>query len=153
MFNALGSQISLQQRRVADLFAGSGSLGIEALSRGAAQCVFVDNDGAARRAIGHNLRTIGFEDRAEVRGGDATAVAAEIGPMDLVFCDPPYRFDRWPALLGALDAAFVVIESDHDVDIGPPWELVRSKRYGSTVVLFAGRADPQPGDPQSLHPE
>ena len=141
MFNALGSALDLQGARVADLFAGSGALGIEALSRGAASAVFVDEDGAARRAIAANLASTGLADRAEVRGGDAVAAAAVLGRVDLAFCDPPYRFDGWDRLLAVLDAAFVVLESDRDLELGPNWELVRRKRYGSTVVHFAEPAD------------
>ncbi|MEZ5236300.1 MAG: 16S rRNA (guanine(966)-N(2))-methyltransferase RsmD [Acidimicrobiia bacterium] len=140
VFNALGSAVPLVDAVVADLFAGTGALGIEALSRGAAHAVFVDDDAAARRLIAENLRTCGFADRAEVRGGDAVAVAATLGPLDIAFCDPPYRFERWAELLTVLDAGLVVVESDREVALPDRWELVRSKRYGSTVVLFAAPA-------------
>ncbi len=142
MFNALGSQLDLAGCRVADLFAGSGALGIEALSRGAAHAVFVEAELSARRVILENLRTLGLADRAEVRAGDATELAGQLGWFDVAFCDPPYRFAGWDALLGALDAGFVVIESDREVPLPPPWELVRVKAYGSTVVLFAERETP-----------
>ena len=80
----MGSAVPLVDAVVADLFAGTGALGIEALSRGAAHAVFVDDDAAARRLIAENLRTCGFADRAEVRGGDAVAVAVSVAMGDAV---------------------------------------------------------------------
>ncbi|MFN0029803.1 MAG: 16S rRNA (guanine(966)-N(2))-methyltransferase RsmD [Acidimicrobiales bacterium] len=140
IFNALGSQIDLDGARVADLFAGSGALGIEALSRGAAHVTFVEQDPSVRRVIAHNLHTCGFEARARVLGGDANDVVSTLGPLDLALCDPPYRFEGWELLLGRLDAQWVVIESDREIDAPAGWELARTKRYGSTVVRFLQRA-------------
>src|SRR5262245_1880441 len=100
-FNALRSIDAIDGARVADLFAGSGALGIEALSRGAASCVFVERDPAAIAVIEDNIA------RTEVAG--ATVVRADVmrwitgrtPPLDLVLADPPYAFDDWPALLDA----------------------------------------------------
>lgn len=142
MFNALGSQFDLHGARVVDLFAGSGALGVEALSRGAAEAVFVDHDAAARRVIVENLRTTGFHDRATVRGGDATAPWCGGERFDVAFCDPPYRFDGWHNLLVGLPADWAVLESDREVGVAEGWEIVRSKRYGSTVVVLARRGGP-----------
>ena len=146
LFNALGSQVDLVGIRALDLFAGTGALGIEALSRGAAEVVFVDDDPAARRLIQENLRLTGFTDRGRIQGGDGTSAARGLGGFDVAFCDPPYRFEGWSALLDAIDAPLVVIESDREIDPGTGWRLVRSKRYGSTVVHFARRNDPVGGD-------
>jgi len=149
LFNALGSQLDLRGARVLDLFAGTGALGIEALSRGAAHAVFVDHDAAARRLVAENLRSTGFSDRATVRAGDGTSavLVAGLGAFDVAFCDPPYRFDDWPALLDGLDARWVVIESDRLPELPSPWEMVRSKRYGSTVVVLARWGGPAVGVP------
>lgn len=142
MFNALGSLGAVDGARVLDLFAGSGALGIEALSRGAAHVTFVDRDAAARRAVGANLATTGLEAGATVVDRDALAhLRAGDERYDLVLLDPPHDTDRWPDLLGAVasrvdDAAVVVVESDRSVVEAddPDWVVTREKRYGGTVV-------------------
>jgi 16S rRNA (guanine966-N2)-methyltransferase len=88
LFSMLASRIgSFEGLEVADIFAGSGALGLEALSRGAAHCTFVDSDRAAVDAIRANLATLGGE--ADVRAGAAEG-ARFARPLDLVFLDPPY---------------------------------------------------------------
>ena len=150
VFNMLGSQLDLDGAVVLDLFAGSGALGIEALSRGAAAAVFVEDAAAARRVVTENLAATGLGDRAVVRAGDATsprvlaevAVVAPDGSFDVAFCDPPYRFDGWAGLLEVLPARWSVLESDREIALPGPWEVVRIKRYGSTVVSLARRDRP-----------
>jgi 16S rRNA (guanine966-N2)-methyltransferase len=136
VFNVLASLGDLTGASVADLFAGSGALGIEALSRGAASCVFVESDRAALDAIRANLRTTGLGGGEVVRSDALRWVAANRRALDVVFADPPYAFDAWDALGSALDAELVVAESDRDVDLGDRWRVLRSKRYGSTVVTL-----------------
>lgn len=81
----------LQNAVVLDLFAGAGTLGIEALSRGATRATFVEHSREALAALRQNLRTTKLEDRAEVLGGDVLAYLARVsGPFDLVLCDPPF---------------------------------------------------------------
>ena len=118
---------------VADLFAGSGALGIEALSRGAASAVFVERDDAALRCIRANLEATGVGPSRVVRA-DAVAWAEGAGPVDVVLCDPPYAFADWDRLLTAVPAPLVVAESDRPVDPPAGWEVLRSRRYGTTVV-------------------
>ena len=110
MFNALGSRDLIDGAHVADLYAGSGALGIEALSRGAEHCTFVERDRDALRALGTNLDALDLADRSRIVTGDVFAVAAAID-ADLVFADPPYEFDEWDRLLDSLRAPFVVAES------------------------------------------
>lgn len=100
---------------VLDLFAGVGSLGIEALSRGASYCVFVDKDRAAREVINKNLHDLGFRDMAAVIGADALrAISAERGPVserapyDLIFADPPYALDVFDKLLLLIENAGIL---------------------------------------------
>ena len=76
--------------QVADLFAGSGALGLEALSRGAAQCLFVDKERTAVEAIRSNVATLGAADRAEIRQQAAEYAMAPAEPCDLILLDPPY---------------------------------------------------------------
>lgn len=137
MFNALFSLDVIEDARVLDLFAGSGALGLEALSRGAASCVFVDNDRRALDAIRDNVETLGFDDVARVVPGDGTTALATLGVFDLVLLDPPYDFEEWPGLLAGLHDVVVVIESGRELDLPEGWETHRVRRYGSTVVTFA----------------
>jgi 16S rRNA (guanine966-N2)-methyltransferase len=140
--------------RVLDVFAGSGALGIEAVSRGAASATFVDRDRAAIVAIEQNVGHTGMADRAEIVRADVLDWLDRVtGRYDVVLCDPPYDFDRWPELLTALarvtsvgtgsaeaqDAGVAVLESDREIDAGEGWQVVRTRRYGGTVVSIVRR--------------
>ncbi|WP_028970102.1 16S rRNA (guanine(966)-N(2))-methyltransferase RsmD [Sphingomonas sp. URHD0057] len=90
LFSMLASRLgSFEDLRVADLFAGSGALGFEALSRGAAQATFVENDVKASAAIRRNAEKLGASDRVHILGGSALALPRS-EPFDLIFADPPY---------------------------------------------------------------
>lgn len=150
VFSILGD---IEGTRVLDLYAGSGALGIEALSRGAASAVFVDNDRAAADAIRHNLRSLGLDDRGRVLPLTIEAalrrLSAEPG-FDLVFVDPPWAtLDRVPkALLGLpqllSETACVVVE--HRQGAPPQLEgLVAydQRAWGDTGVVFFQRPSAQ----------
>lgn len=137
MFNALGSLGLVEDARVVDVFAGSGALGIEALSRGAEHATLIDRDRDSIEAIRSNLVTTKLEDRATVVQGDAFATLTSLQDIDIALLDPPWDFERWDELLDAVQARFVVIESNREVDLGARWQSVRTKRYGSTVVTMA----------------
>jgi 16S rRNA (guanine966-N2)-methyltransferase len=140
MFNALVSLGAVADAVVVDLFAGTGALGIEALSRGAAHCTFVDSDRAAITAVHANLASTGLAARATVLARDWTSALAVVDPgCTLALVDPPYDFAGWDDLLERLPAPLAVLESGHAVDPGPGWEMVREKRYGTTVVTIARR--------------
>jgi 16S rRNA (guanine966-N2)-methyltransferase len=142
-FNALGSLGAVDGARVLDLFAGSGALGIEALSRGADHATFVERDRAALEAIRANLATTGLDGLATVVPADATAfIASQPEPYDLALLDPPYGFDGWAGLLTTLPAELVVAESDRAVDPGDGWTVVRSRRYSTTLVGIFRRDTP-----------
>jgi 16S rRNA (guanine966-N2)-methyltransferase len=142
VFNALGSLGAIEGTRVLDLFAGSGALGIEALSRGAASAVFVEQDRLAVASVTANLDSTGLSGAAEVVRRDADRyLAAAPGSFDLVLLDPPYRFADWDELLAALEPAVaadavVVIESDREVDLPGRWRVERRKRYSSTFIAI-----------------
>ena len=141
-FNALGSLGLIEGAEVLDLFAGSGAMGIEALSRGAARATFVDNDRAAVDAIRANLARTKLDGVGSVVRADAVRFAAEqANGFDLAVLDPPYAFNGWEALLASLPVAVAVIESDRAIDPGPSWTVVRSRRYGTTVVTISRSLD------------
>lgn len=154
-FNALVSLGVVTGAQVLDAYAGSGALGIEALSRGAARCTFVERDRAARAVVEANLAATGLAPRAQVVAGDALAHLARAEDVfDLVLLDPPRAAVDWPVLLAAVGRRLspdgvVVIESDRavlDGDGEGSWRVLREKGYGGTVVQMLC-ARPAPGPP------
>jgi len=142
MFNSLFSLDAIEGARVLDAFAGSGALGIEALSRGALHATFVETGRDALAALRENLETLQLGAQGRVVPGDALVhlerTAVEERHYDLVLLDPPYGFDQWDELLAAVPVgARVVIESDREVIVPDSWEVHRRKRYGGTVVTLA----------------
>jgi len=141
IFNILGP---IDDAIVLDLYAGSGAMGLEALSRGAAQAVFVERDPDAQRAIERNLDKLRL--RGTVLREDAVAVlAGESRKYDLVFVDPPYDVypDLEPQLARYLppvlsDNAVVVVETDARVEPSLPLEERTSRKYGSARVTVYG---------------
>jgi 16S rRNA (guanine966-N2)-methyltransferase len=148
IFDILGSLGGVEELDVVDLFCGSGALGVEALSRGAASATFVDRDPDALAAARENLRAVGLHDadatfvRAELPGWLHTPAATNRRTFDLALCDPPYNFEDWGALLGALHAEMVVMESSSSVAVPGGWVVARERRYGSTLVTVAQPAQP-----------
>ena len=139
LFNALGSMDAIAGATVLDLFAGTGALGIEALSRGATTATFVDADPRAVAAIKANLHVTGMAEHARVVQADVVRFLTDRPPaaVDVAFADPPYAFDGWARLLEVLPARLVAIEARSHVDLGAGWRPLRSKRYGDTVVTLA----------------
>lgn len=144
-FNALGSLGAVEGARVLDLFAGSGALGIEALSRGAEHCTFVDADRSARAAVEANLAACGLVASATVVAAPAERHLADAraagASYDLALLDPPYGFDGWADLLASLPARLVVAEAAAPIEAPDGWAEVRSRRYGRTWVTFLERGD------------
>lgn len=145
LFNALGSMKVVEGAAVIDLYAGTGALGIEALSRGAVSATFVDADGRAVRSIKENLRVTGLAERGRVVQADVLRFLGETAAgdarFDIAFADPPYAFDAWAALLAVVPARLVAIEARDHVDLGEGWHALRSKRYGDTVLTLARRQE------------
>ena len=133
IFNMLYSLGLPNGCRVVDLFAGSGALGIEALSRGADEACFVDNSPEACRTIKDNLDGLGIHGR--VIQSDALQKLQSLD-VDLVLADPPYGFDDWTQLLMVAGKALVVAESGSAVEPLEGWEVVRSRKYGRAVVTI-----------------
>jgi 16S rRNA (guanine966-N2)-methyltransferase len=139
IFNSLDAHDLIREARIADLFAGSGALAIEALSRGASHAVLVDHSPAAVAAIRANLAATGLAERAEVVRDDVARWAQRAAPVGVVLCDPPYAFSGWDRLLAGFwplcDLA--VFESAAVIEPGARWRVLREKRYGGTVVTVA----------------
>jgi 16S rRNA (guanine966-N2)-methyltransferase len=141
VFSMLGD---LRGARVLDLYAGSGALGIEALSRGARLAVFVERDRRALAAIRRNLDAVGAD--ATVLARDVLLVLGEErGPYDLVFCDPPYDSaarlaaplsEALPAVLS--DDARIVTESDKRTPLELSLPLLTERTYGDTRIVIHG---------------
>ncbi len=142
VFNMLTSLRTMEAAIVVDLFAGTGALGIEALSRGAAQATFVDSDALACRTIKANLAALGIHDRATVTRTDVAGfLARHDGPVDIVFADPPYRFDGWRNLLDEIHAEVLVCESNREIkpETGAAWQTYRARPYGTPVITILTR--------------
>ena len=147
LFNVLAARVDFEGARVLDLYAGSGALGLEALSRGAASALFVEADRRAAAVISRNIAELGV-DGAVVRCGTASGVAATTAPrpVDLVFADPPYDVPAADveAVVGQLvsgaEGAVAVIERPAS---GPAlvwpdgWTVLRERRYGDTRLEMA----------------
>lgn len=114
MFSILGD---LSDLRIADLFAGTGNLGIEALSRGAAYCTFVENDSQNVLLIRQNLANLGLEQQAEVVRADALKFLAAEPELDLLLADPPYKYANYSDLLEAFSrlapGTRIMLETDY----------------------------------------
>ena len=145
-FNSLVSLGAVEDAKVIDLFAGSGAMGIEALSRGAASCAFLERDRKALDSIRHNIKTLQLADNTTVLSGDVMTNVLALRNVDLVLADPPYDFDRWVDLLTVLNLVIapggvVVTESGREIQPPEGWEAIRSKRYGRAWVAFLQRTD------------
>ena len=133
--------------RVLDLFAGTGALGIEALSRGAAMCLFIEDASEARGIIRDNVETFGLTGRTKIFRRDATSlgVVGTMQPFDLVFADPPYGKGLGErALESALTGgwlapgALIVIEEASNAAFAVPagFSLADEREYGDTIIRF-----------------
>ena len=148
LFSAL--QCDIEGRKVLDLFAGTGQLGIECLSRGAASAVFVDRRADAVKLIRENLRLTELEDRARVVAGDSMEYLKSIRePFDIIFLDPPYAAGLLePAIahIAKFDilAPHGIIAAEHPAArvlpaLAPPYRLHRTYRYGKIALTLYRR--------------
>lgn len=149
IFNILAHayEDAAQGARVIDLFAGTGAMGIEALSRGAAFALFVDNGAQARGLLRANIEALGLGGVTKVFRRDATHLGAmpPQEPFTLAFLDPPYGKGLAVGALRALrdggwlsDNALVIIEESAEAKVELPdcFELLEAREYGSTQIMF-----------------
>lgn len=150
IFDILGSRGGVEGLVVLDLFAGSGALGIEALSRGARAATFVEQDRRAVEVIERNLEQTGILPSTHHAGGPSPAVEIVRSDAlaylrrgrrryDVAFCDPPYAFAGWAELLRLVDADVAILESSREIEVPAGFEVRRVYRYGSTLVTLAER--------------
>jgi 16S rRNA (guanine966-N2)-methyltransferase len=140
MFDILESRGLVEDAVVLDLFSGSGALGIEALSRGAASVTFVEQHKRAVSAIEHNLEVTGYADASAVKiaRADVLTWLSTYGRQaaDLVLADPPYNFEAWPLLLGRARAATFLAEHRFPLVETGSYVVSREYRYGGTLVTL-----------------
>ncbi len=138
IFSMLESRGGVEGAVVADLFCGSGAMGIEALSRGAARVYFVDADPACLAAARANAGSVQLGEGAVfVRAALPGWTPPE--PLDLVLADPPYGPLDVAALLAAVPASRAVIENDRFAEAPAGWAIAKHKRYGTTLVTMLER--------------
>jgi 16S rRNA (guanine966-N2)-methyltransferase len=143
IFSMLESRGGLQDLVVADLYCGSGALGIEALSRGAARCYFYDADAACLAAAKANLEPFNLEGEA-VYTRATLPVWTPPTDLDLLIADPPYGPLDLASLLKGVTASRVIIENDRLMDAPAGWVVTKTKRYGNTYVTMLEPAEEVP---------
>lgn len=149
LFSMLASRLgSFEGLQVADLFAGTGALGLEALSRGAAHCTFVEQDRAAVDILRRNIDKLGAGDRAEIRAQPVAHVPPPPRPLDLVLIDPPYGQGLAEAALARLAAgpwlapgAWASVELGREqIALPETLSLEAERRFGKATILLLRNA-------------
>lgn len=143
-FNALFSLGLVEDHTFCDLFAGTGALGLEALSRGAGHATFVERDRHALDAIRTNIAALDFGDRATVVKADSMRWLAGATPIDIMLADPPYGFEAWEELGATAKADVIVAESGDALAPFDGWDVARARAYGSSVVTILRRPQAPP---------
>lgn len=139
-------QFDIEGRRVLDMFCGSGQMGLEALSRGALSCTFVDINRSARAAVDANIESVGFIQQCKVSGADALSFVKKYqgAPFDLIFLDPPYDTQLLEQTVSAICTfdilsvgGIIVCEGTRESTISPPdapYEIAKEYNYGKTKI-------------------
>lgn len=146
LFSMLASHGVIDEAHVLDLFAGTGALGLEALSRGAAAAVFVENGRVGQRLIADNIAKLKAQEQAQLMRGDATRLAGWAGaPFDLVFLDPPYGKGLGERALEAVrdwlsPGAMVVWEESGPMTAPDGFASVDQRKFGTSHITLIERA-------------
>ncbi|MEP6064764.1 MAG: 16S rRNA (guanine(966)-N(2))-methyltransferase RsmD [Paracoccaceae bacterium] len=144
LFSALSARSALSGARVLDLFAGTGALGFEAVSRGADCAVFIENGRVGQKLIASNISLLNAQDRCHLAKKDATRLGpCAVDPFELVFLDPPYGQNLGAlALSSALESGWISTDSlivwEEEAPMPPPvgFRSVDQRRYGTTHITF-----------------
>ncbi len=139
IFNSLHSYGLVESRSFLDLFSGTGSLGIEALSRGAKSVVFIDHHAEAIDCIILNVEKLNYGSTSKILKTDALSFLERDDYFDVALLDPPYKYEHWGTLLKQVNAHSIVIESSEQVTLESDWEIIKSQKYGQTNLLIASR--------------
>jgi 16S rRNA (guanine966-N2)-methyltransferase len=144
-----GNGFTLEGARTADLFAGTGAMGFEAISRGARFCLFIEDAAESRALIRRNVEALGLTGASKIWRRDATDLGpmppGAGGPFDLVFLDPPYRKNLVaPALAALVEGGWLAVNAlviaetaaDEPVPAHQPFRLADRRQYGDTSVAF-----------------
>ena len=143
IFNTISPLVA--QSDFLDLFAGTGNIGIEALSRGANSCTFVDKSLQAIKCIKNNLSNTGFEDRSTIMLGDSRTIIAKLTQTyDIIFLDPPYGYDLVIPIMKKLklllkEEGIIVVETENKIELPSQcdtFRLLKTSRYGDTQVGY-----------------
>lgn len=135
----------LNEAIVLDIFAGSGSLGLEALSRGAKHVTFVDSQRAARLALYNIVHDWNIKNRVEISSSDALHLDSSLKTMDFIFCDPPYRKNlvnlsmthlHSTGWIGRNTTIIAEMHKQDDINLALPVNIIQEKQYGDTKVIF-----------------
>tara|TARA_Y100001970_G_scaffold291759_1_gene430198 strand:+ start:5718 stop:6236 length:519 start_codon:yes stop_codon:yes gene_type:complete len=137
IFNSLHSYGLVDNRSFLDLFSGTGSLGIEALSRGAKSVVFVDRYAEAIDCIMLNIEKLNYGSASKILKMDALSFLERNDYFDVALLDPPYKYEHWGTLLRRINAHSIVIESSEPITLESDWEIIKSQKYGQTNLLIA----------------
>lgn len=152
MFSSLESMAAVRGARAIDLFAGTGALGIEALSRGAASVTFIDADHVAIGMVKANLASTHLEGATTIQSDAIRFVENTAERFDLALVAPPYAFDDWDRLLASVPADLVALEWGRVVILPPGWDHVRTLTHGDSVVTLARRHGIVQTAPQQIRP-
>ena len=139
IFNSLHSYGLVENRSFLDLFSGTGSLGIEALSRGAKSVVFIDHHAEAIDCIILNVEKLNYGSTSKILKTDALSFLERDDYFDVALLDPTYKYEHWGTLLKRVNAHSIVIESSEQVTLESDWEIIKSQKYGQTNLLIASR--------------
>jgi 16S rRNA (guanine966-N2)-methyltransferase len=140
LFNALFSMRLLDETTIVDAFAGSGAMGLEAISRGATNATFIDSDPRSIRVIEKNITDLGVGDQCTVQRGDAMLILSRRTPVDVVFADPPYGFEQWSEFAAICPGKVLVAETGSEFGELDGWTTLRAKRYGRSHITILERA-------------
>ena len=125
IFNSLHSYGLVENRSFLDLFSGTGSLGIEALSRGAKSAVFIDHHAEAIDCIILNVEKLNYGSTSKILKTDALSFLEREDYFDVALLDPPYKYEHWGTLIQRVNAHSIVIESSEQVTLESDWEIIK----------------------------